>query len=98
MAQLKLRRRCPGSQILRRQPIATNLGKVIRFEVGDLILERRLVQMTDSAIDEIHVDSPVGKALAKACVGEQYAVHVPEGTLVVRVLEIKSSLTQEPAR
>lgn len=73
-----------------------NLGKIIRFDLDGLILERQLVQITDCSLNEIHVDSPVGKALAEARAGEQYAVQVPEGTLVVKVLMVMDSIAREP--
>ena len=90
--------RCVGSQVLKRTPMAMNLGRVIRFDSDGLILERRLVQVTDNCMNEINVESQVGRVLSGAKVGEQYSVSVPEGVLVVKVLAIMDSLAPELGR
>lgn len=90
--------RCAGSQVLKRTPAPMNLGKVIRFDAGDVVLERRLVQTVDDFRNEINVESQVGRALAEARAGEQYAIQVPEGILVVKVLMVMDSIAREPGR
>ena len=79
--------RCPGSQVLHRQPIATNIDQVIRFMLGDQRLERRLV-MTAFEPTEISTASPVGCKLGEAQPGDTFKVSTPEGYLVVKVLAV----------
>ncbi len=83
--------RMPASNVLKRQPVAVNLGRLIRFTLGEIVLERRLVMTAFSPV-EISVASLVGSHLANAEVGQVMQVHALEGDLVVKVLEIGESL------
>jgi hypothetical protein len=90
------RMRCAGSQVLCRQPIALNLDKMIRFMLGEQVLERRLV-LTAFEPSEISTASPVGHRLGAAKPGDRFEVITPEGCLVVKVLRIGESVAQEAA-
>jgi transcription elongation GreA/GreB family factor len=79
--------RCPGSQVLHRQPMVLNLDKVIQFMLGDQILERRLV-LTANEPTEISTASPVGHKLGDAKPGDTFTVSTFEGRLVVKVLVV----------
>jgi transcription elongation GreA/GreB family factor len=87
MATLAKTMRCPGSQVLRRQSIATNIDKVIQFMLGEQIMERRLV-LTAFGPTEISTASPVGHKLGDAKPGDTFTVSIPEGYLVVKVLSV----------
>jgi hypothetical protein len=82
--------KCPGSQVLHRQPIALNLDKVIQFMLGEQILERRLV-LTAFEPSEISTASPVGHKLGDAKPGDVFTITVPDGYLVVKVLAVGNS-------
>ena len=79
--------RCPGSQVLHRQPMVLNLDRVIQFMLGDQVLERRLV-LTAFQPTEISTASPVGHKLGEAKPGDTFTITVPEGYLVVKVLAV----------
>ena len=87
MATLAKTVRCAGSQVLHRQPIMTNIDKVIQFMLGDQILERRLV-LTAFEPTEISMASPVGHSLGEAKPGDIFKVSTLEGYLVVKVLAV----------
>lgn len=82
--------RCAGSQVLHRQPMVLNLDQVIRFMLGEQILERRLV-LTAFAPTEISTASPVGHKLGDAKPGDVFTIGVPDGYLVVKVLAVGNS-------
>jgi len=66
----------------------TNLWLRVRFELCGIELERRVVPEVEDAAGEICSQSPVGKALLTASVGERITVEAPGGDVVVKVLEI----------
>ncbi len=88
--------RCPGSQVLHRQPVVTNIDKVIQFMLGDQILERRLV-LTAFEPTEISTASPGGCKLGQAKPGDTFTITVPEGFLVVKVLAVGGVAAMPPA-
>lgn len=66
----------------------SNLWQRVRFELCGIELERRLVPEVEDEGRDINAQSPVGKALLTASVGERITVEAPGGDVVVKVLEI----------
>jgi hypothetical protein len=69
-------------------PPRSNLWQRVRFEICGIELVRRVVPEVEDAAGEICSQSPVGKALLTAMVGERITVEAPGGDVVVKVLAI----------
>jgi transcription elongation GreA/GreB family factor len=65
----------------------SNLGRVVRFDLDGIRLERRLVDLPvlDDPGSELSVESPVGRALLSAAAGDELVVKAPAGDVVVKV-------------
>jgi transcription elongation factor GreA len=65
-----------------------NADQTVRFELAGEVLERRLVPRPAESEAELSTQSPVGRALLSAAVGENIEVQTPGGTLTVKILSI----------
>lgn len=68
----------------------SNLDRVIQFELDGNPLQRRLVGFTvvDDPAEELSIESPVGRALLGAQVGDEFVVPAPAGDVVVKVQSV----------
>ena len=67
---------------------ASNVGRVVRFRLEGVELGLRLVHAVEDVATELNVESPVGRALRGARVGDSLTVRAPGGNVVVKVLEV----------
>lgn len=68
--------------------IVTNMWRTVRFALGGVVLERRLVHVVEDQAADLNVESPVGRALLTARAGDVVTVRAPGGDVVVKVLGI----------
>ncbi len=80
--------RYPGNEVLRREPVAMHLGKVVEFDVDGIVLQRRVVMTAMDRDHEISQASPVGHFVANTPPGKSGVVHTPGGDAVVKVLAV----------
>ncbi len=68
----------------------SNVGRLVRFNLDGVELVRRLVNPVNGSANGLSVESPVGRVLSKARVGDRVVVQAPVGDVVVKVLEFCS--------
>ncbi len=70
-----------------RQVQVSNLWRTVRFDLDGQVFVRRLMPVVEG-VEDISSESPVGRALVLARVGERVVVEAPGGDVVVKVLGI----------
>lgn len=67
----------------------TNLDCTVRFLLDGQEFERRVTRQPDDPARDVNVESPVGRALLVADVGDEVNVETPGGYVVVKVLDTR---------